>query len=58
MKAKDEAEDLTQAMAELRYQMTDMIEEESKRRASVEQTSLRRIQDLEEQVHIVTLVHP
>ncbi|XP_020257608.1 uncharacterized protein LOC109834105 isoform X2 [Asparagus officinalis] len=50
LKAKEEAEDLTQEMAELRYQMTDMLEEECKRRASVEQTSLGRIQDLEEQV--------
>jgi len=50
LKAKEEGEDLTQAMAELRYQMTDMLEEECKRRASIEETSLRRIQDLEEQV--------
>ncbi|KAJ6843297.1 uncharacterized protein M6B38_297260 [Iris pallida] len=50
LKAKEEAEDLTQAMAELRYQITDMLEEERKRRACIEQTSLRRIQDLEEQV--------
>lgn len=50
LKAKEEAEDLTQAMAELRYQITDMLEVERKRRACIEQTSLRRIQDLEEQV--------
>ncbi|KAI3976756.1 hypothetical protein MKX01_008614, partial [Papaver californicum] len=36
-KAKDEAENLTQEMAELRYQITGMLEEECKRRASVEQ---------------------
>lgn len=51
MRAKEEAEDLTQEMAELRYKMTEMLEEECKRRASIEQASLRRIQDLEEQVH-------
>lgn len=50
LKANEEAEDLTQEMAELRYQMTNMLEEECKHRASIEQTSLRRIQVLEEQV--------
>ncbi|XP_028551513.1 putative leucine-rich repeat-containing protein DDB_G0290503 isoform X2 [Dendrobium catenatum] len=50
LKAKEEAEDLIQAMAELRYEITGMLEDECKRRASIEQASLRRIQDLEEQV--------
>ncbi|KAI3953763.1 hypothetical protein MKW98_017587 [Papaver atlanticum] len=49
-KAKDEAEDLTQEMAELRYQITGMLEQECKRRASVEQVSLQRIAELETQV--------
>ncbi|PKU77818.1 hypothetical protein MA16_Dca005650 [Dendrobium catenatum] len=52
LKAKEEAEDLIQAMAELRYEITGMLEDECKRRASIEQASLRRIQDLEEQVYI------
>lgn len=50
LKAKEEAEDLTQEMAELRYQFTDMLELESRRRALVEEASIRRVQDLEEQV--------
>ncbi|KAJ8460616.1 hypothetical protein OPV22_033542 [Ensete ventricosum] len=50
LKAKEEAEDLTQEMAELRYQFTDMLEEESRRRALVEEASIRRVQDLEAQV--------
>lgn len=50
LKAKEDAEDLTQAMVELRYEITGMLEDECKRRASIEQSSLRRIQDLEEQV--------
>ncbi|XP_043697239.1 myosin-16-like [Telopea speciosissima] len=49
-KAKEEAEDLTQEMAELRYQIMDMLEQECKRRAFIEQVSLRRIAELEEQV--------
>ncbi|XP_020579784.1 intracellular protein transport protein USO1-like isoform X2 [Phalaenopsis equestris] len=49
LKAKEDAEDLTQAMAELRYEITGMLQDECKRRASIEQSSLRRIQDLEEQ---------
>ncbi|XP_042516071.1 intracellular protein transport protein USO1 isoform X2 [Macadamia integrifolia] len=49
-KAKEEAEDLTQEMAELRYQIMDMLEQECKRRAFIEQVSLRRIVELEEQV--------
>ncbi|KAK8957187.1 hypothetical protein KSP39_PZI000541 [Platanthera zijinensis] len=55
LKAKEEAEDLTQAMAELRYEITGMLEEECKHRASIEQASLRRIQDLEEQVDIILI---
>nr|XP_019709935.1 hyaluronan mediated motility receptor isoform X1 [Elaeis guineensis]XP_019709936.1 hyaluronan mediated motility receptor isoform X1 [Elaeis guineensis] len=49
-KAKEEAEDLTQEMAELRYQIMGMLEEECKRRASIEQASIQRIKDLEAQV--------
>lgn len=37
-------------MAELRYQMTNMLEEECKRRAYIEQASLQRIAELEAQV--------
>ncbi|XXG55626.1 hypothetical protein AAC387_Pa03g3252 [Persea americana] len=49
-KAKEEAEDLTQEMAELRYQITDMLEQECKRRSCIEQASLQRIAELEAQV--------
>lgn len=49
-KAKEEAEDLAQEMAELRYQLTVMLDEERKRRASIEQLSLQRIAELEAQV--------
>ncbi|KAJ4974660.1 hypothetical protein NE237_007834 [Protea cynaroides] len=49
-KAKEEAEDLTQEMAEMRYQIMEMLEQECKRRAFIEQVSLRRIAELEEQV--------
>lgn len=50
MKAKEEAEDLAQEMAELRYIMTGLLEEECKRRACIEQASLQRIAELEAQV--------
>lgn len=50
LKAKEEAEDLTQEMAELRYQITEMLEQECKRRARIEQASLHRIAELETQV--------
>lgn len=50
MKAKEEAEDLTQEMAELRYQIMGMLEEERKRHACIEQASLQRIAELEAQV--------
>lgn len=50
LKAKEEAEDLTQEMAEFRYQITDMLEQECKRRACIEQASLQRIEELESQV--------
>lgn len=50
MKAKEEAEDLAQEMAELRYQVTSLLEEESKHRACFEQASLQRIAELEAQV--------
>ncbi|CAL2261897.1 unnamed protein product [Prunus armeniaca] len=47
LKAKEEAEDLAQEMAELRYRMTGLLEEECKRRACIEQASLHRIAELE-----------
>ncbi|KAL3640483.1 hypothetical protein CASFOL_015451 [Castilleja foliolosa] len=50
LKAQEDAEDLAQEMAELRYQLTLMLEEECKRRASVEQISLHRIAELEAQI--------
>ncbi|GLT25230.1 hypothetical protein SLA2020_003740 [Shorea laevis] len=50
LKAKEEAEDLAQEMAELRYQMTCLLEEERKRRACIEQASLQRIAELEAQI--------
>ncbi|KAK6773702.1 hypothetical protein RDI58_028940 [Solanum bulbocastanum] len=50
LKAKEESEDLAQEMAELRYQMTGLLEEERNRRACVEQLSLQRIAELEAQV--------
>ncbi|KAF5477114.1 hypothetical protein F2P56_003786 [Juglans regia] len=50
LKAKEEAEDLAQEMAELRYQITGLLEEECKRRAYIEQASLQRISELEAQV--------
>lgn len=50
LKAKEETEDLAQEMAELRYQMTGLLEVERKRRACVEQLSLQRIAELEAQV--------
>ncbi|KAF9624123.1 hypothetical protein IFM89_008061, partial [Coptis chinensis] len=53
VKAKEEAEDLTQEMAELRYQITGMLEEECRRRALVEQASLQRIAELEAQDSLV-----
>ncbi|XP_017216305.1 uncharacterized protein LOC108193953 isoform X2 [Daucus carota subsp. sativus] len=48
-KANEEAEDLAQEMAELRYQMNGLLEEECKRRAHVEQISIQRIAELEAQ---------
>ncbi|GFZ03526.1 hypothetical protein Acr_16g0001500 [Actinidia rufa] len=53
LKAKEEAEDLAQEMAELRYQITGLLEEERKRRACIEQISLQRISELEAQAKIV-----
>ncbi|KAI3759256.1 hypothetical protein L6452_06937 [Arctium lappa] len=49
-KAKEEAEDFAQEMAELRYQLTGLLEEEYKRRACVEQRALQRITELEAQI--------
>lgn len=39
-------------MAELRYQITDMLEQECKRRSCIEQASLQRIAELEAQVYM------
>ncbi|CAI0560169.1 unnamed protein product [Linum tenue] len=50
LKAKEEAEDLAQEMAELRYETTSLLEEERKRRASIELASIQRIAELESQV--------
>ena len=50
MRAKEEAEDLAQEMAEFRYQITGLLEEECRCRASIEQASLQRIAELEAQV--------
>lgn len=50
LEAKEEAEDLTQEMAELRYKMTCLVDEERKRRVCVEQASLQRIAELEAQI--------
>jgi hypothetical protein len=52
LRAKEEAEDLVQEMAELRYQLTGLLEEECKRRACIEHVSLQRISELEAQVCI------
>ncbi|KAL7607348.1 hypothetical protein Lser_V15G18447 [Lactuca serriola] len=49
-KAKEEAEDLAQEMAELRYELTGLLEEEYKRRACIEQRALQRITELEAQI--------
>ncbi|KAK9669173.1 hypothetical protein RND81_13G113500 [Saponaria officinalis] len=51
-RAKEEAEDLAQEMAELRYQMTELLEEERKRRSCIEQASLHRISELETQLQM------
>ncbi|KAL1541674.1 myosin-10-like [Salvia divinorum] len=48
--AKEEAEDLAQEMAELRYQLTLKLDEECKRRASIEHLSVQRISELEAQI--------
>lgn len=37
-------------MAELRYQITGMLDEEYKHRALIEETSIKRIKELEDQV--------
>lgn len=55
LKAKEEAEDLTQEMAELRYKMTCLVDEERKRRVRIEQASLQRIAELEAQVLLLLL---
>ncbi|XP_042017239.1 myosin-10-like isoform X2 [Salvia splendens] len=50
VKAKEEAEDLAQEMAELRYHLTLKLDEECKRRASIEHLSVQRISELEAQI--------
>ncbi|KAL3837663.1 hypothetical protein ACJIZ3_022254 [Penstemon smallii] len=50
LKGIEEAEDLIQEMAELRYQLTARLDEECKRRANIEQISLHRIAELEAQI--------
>ncbi|KAJ0754954.1 hypothetical protein HanPI659440_Chr09g0352451 [Helianthus annuus] len=49
-KANEEAEDLAQEMAELRYHLTGLLEEEYKKRACIEQRALQRITELESQI--------
>ena len=56
MKAKEEADDLAQEMAEFRFQITSLLEEECKRRACIEQASLQRIAELEAQVLMFTVI--
>jgi hypothetical protein len=55
-KAKEEAEDLTQEMAELRYQLMEMVEQERELRAQVEQASVLRVEELEAQVVYLLLM--
>ncbi|KAJ4910633.1 Uncharacterized protein Rs2_05254 [Raphanus sativus] len=54
LKAKEEAEDLIQEMAELKYKMTCLLDEERKRRVCIEQASLQRIAELEAQEYHCT----
>ncbi|MFS7999801.1 hypothetical protein Hanom_Chr12g01170791 [Helianthus anomalus] len=49
LKANEEAEELAQEMAELRYQLTGLLEEEYKKRACIEERALQRITELEAQ---------
>jgi len=58
LKAKEEAEDLTQEMAELRYKMTCLVDEERKRRVCVEQASLQRIAEVETHVFTYFMMLP
>ncbi|CAN1795757.1 hypothetical protein LINPERHAP1_LOCUS20711 [Linum perenne] len=55
LKANEEAEDLAQEMAELRYETTCLLEEERKRRAMVELASTQRIAELESQIREVQM---
>ncbi|XP_039821145.1 uncharacterized protein LOC120683184 isoform X2 [Panicum virgatum] len=50
LKAKEDAEDLTQEMAVLRYQITGMLNEEYKRRSCIEQAAIQHIKELETQI--------
>ncbi|KAJ0441008.1 hypothetical protein HanIR_Chr16g0792921 [Helianthus annuus] len=49
-KANEEAEELAQEMAELRYQLTGLLEEEYKKRVCIEERALQRITELETQI--------
>eukprot|EP00271_Cylindrocystis_brebissonii_P015006 TRINITY_DN3685_c0_g2_i1.p1 TRINITY_DN3685_c0_g2~~TRINITY_DN3685_c0_g2_i1.p1 ORF type:complete len:484 (+),score=179.79 TRINITY_DN3685_c0_g2_i1:244-1695(+) len=49
-RAADEADDLTQEMAELRFELTERVEREQQMRAEVEGAALRRVQELEAQL--------
>ncbi|KAM0060456.1 hypothetical protein Hdeb2414_s0004g00124311 [Helianthus debilis subsp. tardiflorus] len=49
-KANEETEELAQEMAELRYQLTGLLEEEYKKRACIEERALQRITELETQI--------
>ena len=46
-RSADEAEDLTQEMAELRFELTERLEDEKRRRAETEDDCVRRVQELE-----------
>ena len=45
-------------MAELRYEITGMLEEEYKRRSCIEQAAIQQIQQLEVQVAKLTFFPP
>lgn len=50
-KAKEEAEDLAQEMAELRFQLMEMLDHERELRSRTEQASVHRVEELEAQVN-------
>ena len=49
-RASDEGEDLIQEMAELRFRLTELVQQERELRAQAEGASLQRVQELEAQV--------